>query len=395
MKLNRSNVESIEAPATGYTIQWDDQIKGFGVRVTSAGVKAYILQKRVAGKNQRMTLGRHGEITAEAARKLAMEHLGTIAKGQNPVAEKRKREAKVRVTLQRVLDDYLRARKQLAPRTEKDMRFALRIGCADWLGKPIAEITRAAVQRRHAKIGQETPATANKWGRYLRALFNFALEQYPGLLQENPVKALSAMRAWYRIDRRQGVLKSHELAPWWQATEELPNEAHRAYFKTLVLTGLRKEEALGLQWQDVDFNDKTLVVRNPKNHRDHCLPMGRHLTEMLAALPRHGSYVFMTPKGRATNTRYAVQRINAAMGHGVMIHDLRRTFATVAESLDVPAYALKHLLNHKTGAADVTGGYLVVTAERLRAPMQKIEDHILRLAGVGESAQVIPLRGKA
>ena len=71
-----------------------------------------------------------------------------------------------------------------------------------------------------------------------------------------------------------------------------------------------------------------------------------------------------------------------------MAHDLRRTFATIAESLDVPSYALKALLNHKSGN-DVTGGYLVITTERLRDPMQKIESYILKAAGIVASANIV------
>ena len=70
---------------------------------------------------------------------------------------------------------------------------------------------------------------------------------------------------------------------------------------------------------------------------------------------------------------------------------MRRTFATVAESLDIPAYALKRLLNHATGA-DVTAGYIVPTTERLREPMQKITDYILKAAGLKETAEVIQLK---
>ena len=74
-----------------------------------------------------------------------------------------------------------------------------------------------------------------------------------------------------------------------------------------------------------------------------------------------------------------------------MAHDLRRTSATIAESLDIPAYALKRLMNHKT-QGDVTGGYLVITTERLRIPMERIEDFVLKAAGVMPSADIVALR---
>jgi len=61
------------------------------------------------------------------------------------------------------------------------------------------------------------------------------------------------------------------------------------------------------------------------------------------------------------------------------MHDLRRTFATTAENIGVRGYTLKRLINHKTGAADVTGGYIVTDVESLREPMQTITDKLLSL----------------
>ena len=72
---------------------------------------------------------------------------------------------------------------------------------------------------------------------------------------------------------------------------------------------------------------------------------------------------------------------------GFCIHDLRRTFATTADSIDTPAYAVKALLNHKS-ASDVTAGYVVTDVERLRRPMQAITDFILKMAEVKPSAKI-------
>jgi integrase len=63
------------------------------------------------------------------------------------------------------------------------------------------------------------------------------------------------------------------------------------------------------------------------------------------------------------------------INQGFTLHDLHRTFITIAESLDIPAYALKRLLNHKD-PNDVTAGYIVSDVNRLREPMQRITDFI-------------------
>jgi len=82
-----------------------------------------------------------------------------------------------------------------------------------------------------------------------------------------------------------------------------------------------------------------------------------------------------------------MKRVVEASGVTFTLHDLRRTFVTVAEGLDIPAYALKRLLNHKM-RNDVTAGYIVTDVERLRGPMQQVTDYILaRGAEVGGSEQ--------
>jgi integrase len=94
--------------------------------------------------------------------------------------------------------------------------------------------------------------------------------------------------------------------------------------------------------------------------------------------------------GLLNDQRKQMQHVMEESGVKFTIHDLRRTFITVAESLDISAYALKRLLNHKMGN-DVTAGYIIIDAERLRVPMQKITDHLLRHMGVLPSGDVIEL----
>ncbi|MEO5362573.1 MAG: hypothetical protein H7838_02980 [Magnetococcus sp. DMHC-8] len=76
------------------------------------------------------------------------------------------------------------------------------------------------------------------------------------------------------------------------------------------------------------------------------------------------------------------------------LHDLWRTFITLAEGLDIPSYALKKLLNHRN-TGDVTGGYPIIDTERLRVPMEKISASMLSWMGVAPSAGVIPMQREA
>lgn len=392
MKLSKSTISKLEPPAKGYALHWDDTLPGFGVRITSSGAISFIVQQRIHGKDKRITLGRFGKLTYEQARKQAINTMAEIHQGGDPVATKTRRRLES-ATLGEVLDDYLTARKTLKPLTVKDMRQAFNESFSDWLKKPILKISRDMVAKRHRERGKVSQARADLAMRYLRAVFNFAAAEYTDasgrpIVSDNPVKRLSETRAWYKVARRNTVIKPNQLAPWFKAVQALERPTPRDYLTLVLLTGLRKTEALQLRWEDVDFVEKTLTVKDTKNHQDHTLPLSDHLYSLLLErhqnrtdLQRKSPYVFPAHDGKShyQGPTNALRTVRKETGITFTLHDLRRTFATVAESLDIPAYALKKLLNHKTGA-DVTAGYIVMDNERLRIPMQKITNHILTLA---------------
>jgi integrase len=361
-------------------------------------VKSFFLEKRVAGKVKRITIGRFGELTAEQARKEAVKLAGQIATGSDPVTEKAQKKLEG-LTLAEALDAYIERRQTLKERTVKDMRYAFDYGLSDWMKKPMLKISPDMVVKRHREMGEKSHARANLTMRYLRSVFSFAMDEYTGadgkpIIEVNPVKKLSTSRAWYRVDRRQTVIKPHELAAWWKAVDEQGNPTLRDYFQFVLLTGVRRKEAALLKWSEVDLQGRTFTVLDPKNHHDHTLPLSDFLLDMMIRRKAEAlnEYVFTDQEGRRpANVQKAQERIDKASGVSFCIHDLRRTFATIAESLDIPGYALKRLLNHATGS-DVTAGYIVASTERLRDPMQKITDFVLKATGVKASADVVSLQ---
>ena len=85
--------------------------------------------------------------------------------------------------------------------------------------------------------------------------------------------------------------------------------------------------------------------------------------------------------------RPQIRKVIARSGVDFTLHDLRRTFISAAESLDISMYTIKRLANHKMGN-DVTTGYIVSDVERLRAPMQLVTDFLLHRANP-QSADII------
>ena len=430
INFTKANLDALAIPANaGERATYSDKRQpGLQIRVSHSGVKTFCVYRwvKATGKPQRVTLGRYPQMSIEQARDAARLVSASVEGGGNPAEERRARRAQA-TTLGEAFDDFLKARKNLSPRTIYDYeRFMGRHSEANrtdrnkakkprksaetfaaWQDKPIVSITKDMIEKRHAEMGAVSEAQANYAMRVLRAVLNFAAGKYEdakgqSFLEVNPVKRLSQARAWYRVDRRNTVIRASELEAWFAAVLGLSSDAAngkaedvRDYLLLLLFTGARRTEAAKLKWTQVDLAARTftMVAADTKGKRPHTLPLSDYLYDILAARKQAAKkgavYVFpgSGDKGYLVETRRMMEKVVEVSKVSFTPHDLRRTFITVAESLDIPAYALKTLLNHKM-SGDVTAGYIVMDVERLRGPMQKITDYMLRAAKLRASADV-------
>ena len=267
-------------------------------------------------------------------------------------------------------------------------------------------ITRDMVEKRHQELSKVSPSSANKSMRVLRSLFNYANGKYEdaegrGLFPDNPVQRLTHTKIWNGENRRNNTVNRTDLEPWFKSVMALSaskDEFQRTvgdYLQFVLLTGLRRREATSLKVSDVDFKEKSFTIFVTKNHKPLSLPMSDYTEKLLARRceQTETEYVFhgSGDSGRLNDPRRLVKGIRETSEVDFTIHDLRRTFITLAESLDISAYALKRLVNHSPGG-DVTAGYVRMDVERLRKPTQDINDYILRLAKVKKSADVLAVR---
>jgi integrase len=359
--------------------------------VTPAGTKSFLVYRKLHGRPVRVTLGRFPDMKIERARKMAEKRLGELAEGKNPIKEKKAARQRG-VTLAEVYKDYIESRgSKLSANTLSNYKTIMNSHLADWANKPMSDISRDMVESKHRKLSAISESSANKSMRVLRAMFNYAHGKYEdeqgrGLFPDNPVKRLTHTKSWNRETRRQNKIKNQDLKSWFQAVlflAESDDEYQRTvsdYLQVTLLNGLRRRESAALKLEDLDFRDKTFTIHNTKNGQPVTLPMSEY-TESLLLRRRDlssGWYVFPGRGGSGciNDPRRAIADIRKSSGVYFTIHDLRRTFISIAESLDVSSYAVKRLVNHSTGS-DVTAGYVIMDVERLRKPMQQISDFIL------------------
>ncbi|WP_170447342.1 tyrosine-type recombinase/integrase [Ruegeria arenilitoris] len=380
LRLTRRAVDEISYPTSGQVFYRDTLLSGFGLRV-GANSKVFFAEGQVNRRTRRVTIGRADVFAPEIARKKALVNLGEMAEGRDPNAEKRK-EKQERVTLELAMERFFETRNTLSPSTVEHYRRTVQLYLKAWRKLEMKEITRQMVLKKHQDIGKKHgKTTANNVMRHFRSLYNFTSatqDEYP----PNPVQILTQARAWFKDQRRQTVVTSADLPAWWKAVMAEPDYS-RDFLLTTLFTGMRRSEVLKLRWENVDLSAKTLHLPTTKNGDPLTLPLSEFLVNLLAQrreLNKGSPWVFPGPgkTGHLVETKKFLQRVTAGSGVSFTLHDLRRTFITIAESLDVPYYALKRLLNHRTNG-DVTGGYIVVNAERLREPVELVAQRILEL----------------
>lgn len=408
MRLNKTNVERFPRPETGAAMAWDDDLPGFGLRVTAKGVRAYIVQARVGGKTRRVTIGRHGVITTEQARKKARTELGRMTDGADPVAE-RKRDKALSITLRDVADDYLRDRRDLKESTRADIRKHLNGAFKQWADLPASSITREKVTRRFRAMSDRSPAQANQAFRVLRALLNYARAQYrtpddEPVLSDNPVNALSEARMWNTIKPRNTYVPLDRMGQWWSVVQaRRMDPALTPLYRTaadllafMAVTGLRVGEASALRWDQVDLEDASIRLTDTKNRQDITLPLSNVAAEILRDR-EGGEYVF-TGKGggHVKDCRGALAKVAEATGIEITPHDLRRSFRAVAGKVGVELWQVKALMNHRQRQDVTLASYTDLTDVRyLREQANRIADWMEQQRAAYESDNVVSMEARA
>jgi integrase len=390
--FTQARINDLALPEIGRVDYADTDISKLVCRVSHTGNKSFIVTKRVNGTLKNVTIGKFPDVTVIDARKKAQIILTELNSGIDPVAVKRKQEAE-KTKLIDVLEQYLSDR-DLKPSTIKDYRYKLKLGFSDWLQLPVVSITEEMVLKRQKKISQESgKTTANTTMRVLRLTLNYA--NAVGMIDAIPTNILSKARLWHKNKRKERVIPSEKLQAWHEAVEALPNQRAKVYLQMALYMGFRSSELLSLEWTHVNFKAKTITLLDTKNGTNHTLPIPvliiTHLTS-LHVLTGESKWVFSganPDKPMVTPTK-PIKAITQASGVEFSPHDCRRTFATIAEAVNLPMSMIKRLMNHVT-TNDVTGGYIVTEEETLRAAINKIATYIS--AKVNQQENVISLVG--
>jgi integrase len=414
MKMTPRAVAALPAPDPSgkQTLYWaaGTATPGLGILVSgvSAG-KSWVAQGNVNGKSVRLTLGPVAVLTIEAAWEAAKVKLAEMLQGRDPRRSVPQR-ALAQMTTREVLEEYLASSSNLRPRTIASYRAFAERHLTPWLDRPLRSIDGDAVETRFREIAREVAgrreageikggvnvdgrATANMALQIFRSLWLHQAERDDSLPKNNPTARLK--RQWHALDRRTRHIPAEDLARFYEAARHLPSDIQRDMVILGLFTGLRESNVAGLRWDEVDLGSRMLRLPagRMKGKKALDLPLSDVVHRMLVArraIGREGQYVFPNHRndskmGYCASFSFALRQIEEKTGIKVSPHDLRRTYASIAATCEIPPVALKMLLAHSTGN-DVTMGYVQLSQADFRAAVQKVADKLKELCGIDQLA---------
>lgn len=374
--ITKTSVDATHPGATDKML-WDDKIKGYGLKVTPAGAKIYLFQYRIGGrgaKTRRYTIGKHGALTPEKARREADRIHILIRQGIDPQAEKQERQRKA-IDLafsdyaDTFVDECLKVRWK---RSHKDGESLLRLYAKSVLGsKPLPDITRADIRAVLAPARRKV-ATCRNLFAVLRRLFRWAVSE--GDLHSSPLDGVEAPALPQKRDR---FLSDDELRLVWLGTGKM-QYPFGPLFRLLIITGQRVEEVAGLDWSELHRASAmwSLPADRAKNGEASQVPLSDLAMAELDGLargkkgkwPRSGFVFTTTDKTAVSGFSRAKARVDkeaAKLGSledepitiaPWRLHDLRRTLATGMQRLGVRFEVTEAILNHVSGAKSGVAG---------------------------------------
>ena len=348
--LSKRIVDSL--PANGKdTIFWDREMPGFGLRVYASGKKVFLVQTRAFGRSKRVTLGEHGNpLTADQARKQAAEVIVRIKTGQPPIPLEPANDPTVADLADRYFREYVEM--HCKPATVSHYRIMLRKHIVPALGERlVAEIEHKDIVLFHNKL-HHSPTVANRAADILVKMFNLADAWGWRPSGSNPARSVPR----FKVEKHERFLTREELSRLGEALRAAPAErlasTHAAAaIYLLVLTGCRRNEILGLRWDDLNFDTGQMRLRDSKTGA-RMVPMPRKAAELFAGLSRTPGNPWVFPgrkKGaRLVNLNESWDRIRKRADlDGVRLHDLRHTFASRALALRESLPMIGDLLGHR------------------------------------------------
>ncbi|WIJ24983.1 tyrosine-type recombinase/integrase [Devosia sp. RR2S18] len=416
-KLTKSIVDRAELKDRQYTI-WCSDLKGFGVYIYPTGKRTYFVDYRAEAGRRRMTIGSHGAITTDQARKLAIETMGgVVLQRDDPLLERKTRRKSL--TVAQLCDQYITTAQQglilgKGGRPKKASTLATDLGRIERHIKPLlgrklvidlrqADVTRfvrdvtagktAAVEKtgrlRGKAVVEGGAGTASRTTGLLGGILSYAVGE--GIIESNPARGVKRP-ADNKKERRLSAAEYRELGKALEAAEGELWQV-RAGIWLLALTGCRISEIARLRWSEVDLGNQVLRLGDTKTGAS-IRPLGNAAVSYFERLPKAEGSSWVLPGARSADGHFgglpgAIERMAAkAKVEGLTAHVLRHSFASIAGDLDYSEATIGTIIGH--AGHTITSRYVHRLDTVLIAAANRISAEVERQM-TGRSANVVQL----
>jgi site-specific recombinase XerD len=371
--LTKRSLDAAEPKPAEYFV-WCDSLAGFGARIYPTGRKVFIAQVRVGRATRRVKIGAFGAYTVDQARERARAIIQAAAEGRDPQREKQ--EAREAITVAELCERYIEAaRAGLVTTRFKRPKRASTVAIDEGrisrhivplIGTiPARDLRRADAQRMADAIASGKTAgvfkgkprgravvtggagTASRVVELLGGIYSWAEKRDLVPAGPSPTRGVETARG----EAKDRVLSGNELQELGKALKQRQNKFPMpvAALRLIALTGLRREEACGLKWPEIDETGRCFRLEDTKTGRS-TRPFGKAALDLLRSLPREDGVEWVFPRsdrlGSADMKKPFAELFNAAGLTDARSHDLRRTFASTAADMGYGDATIAELLGH-------------------------------------------------
>ncbi len=347
-KISDRLAKTLTLPDKSSRITYDIEVKGFGLRVTAAGARSFVLNYRIDGRERRYTIGSFPDWSVASAREEAKRLKRQVDLGHDPMATRHAERAAPTVAelAARYLEEHA-IRK--VPRAQKDDQAMIETFVLPTIGRlKVLDVRRDDIDQLHREVSRKRPIRANRLAQMLSKMFNLAVRwEY---CADNPVRGIQRNPE----ERRNRYLSGDELRRLIEVLAEHPNQKSANVIRLLLLTGARRGEALNAAWDQFDL--RTGVWTKPSAHtkqkKEHRVPLSAPTLELLSEIKARADpspYLFSgrTPEKPMVELKnFWAGVCKRARLEDCRIHDLRHTYASILASSGLSLPIIGALLGH-------------------------------------------------
>lgn len=371
IRLTEKLIKGLPSPDAGNAITYDDLIRGFGIRVTKAGVKSFVLNYVTNGRERRYTIGQSPAWSVTAARDKASELKRQIDGGIDPLGIREGERSAVSVK-----DLWKEFEKRHLPnlvdRSGSDVKSMFNRYILPKIGNiRLKDLTGADIDDLHKYVTENGGhIRANRVLEALRSAINKGIRW--GLCEKNPADGFKRNPE----EAKENFLSPTQLEIVFEQLDEMPNKKAANVIRMLILTGARLGEVLNSEWTHFDM-EKALWIKpssHTKQKKKHSAPISVEVIALLNSIKQESNSQYLFPSEKGTpmpdiKKPWAWLQKKANI-EGIRIHDLRHTFASLLISEGENLAVIGKLLGHTQH--QTTMRYAHIMDNPLRAATGKI-----------------------